>query len=93
MLTPREKEVFVLLMQNLRMKDIAASLKMNVRTLDTHGTSIYKKMGTNSRIGLILEVLVDRKHDLYLQRNGLYDRMVYADKRSERAIREREASS
>ena len=87
MLTSREKEVFVLLMLNMRMKDIAASLRIDRRTLDTHGTNIYKKMGTDSRIGLILEVLVDRKHDLYLQKNGLYDRMVYADKRSQRDLR------
>lgn len=57
----RQKQIFFLFFTALRQSEIAWKLKIDPRTLDTHALCIYKKFEVNSRIGLILSVLVETK--------------------------------
>ena len=53
-LSRRELEVFELLRQGASNKKIAASLKICQKTVEEHLTSIYKKIGVQSRVEAIL---------------------------------------
>lgn len=57
----RERQLFLYLFQDLRMKEIAAIMKLDTRTIDTYASSIYRKFEVNGRIGLILSVLEETK--------------------------------
>ena len=48
-LTPREREVLRLLVAGLSYEQIAAKLIVSRRTVNTHLTAIYGKLGVNSR--------------------------------------------
>jgi DNA-binding CsgD family transcriptional regulator len=48
-LSPREKEIFVLLLKNLPLKAIARELNISYSTVNTHYNSIYRKLGVSSR--------------------------------------------
>ena len=60
-LSCRERQLFLYLFQDLRMKEIAAIMKLDTRTIDTYASSIYRKFEVNGRIGLILSVLEETK--------------------------------
>jgi RNA polymerase sigma factor (sigma-70 family) len=47
-LSPREREVFNLLLEGLSQKDIAQKLNISHSTLDFHRTNLYKKLGVHS---------------------------------------------
>ena len=49
-LTPREMDVLRLLAQGLTDAEIAERLDISYRTVSTHLTSIYNKLGINSRV-------------------------------------------
>jgi DNA-binding response OmpR family regulator len=49
-LTPREHEVFALLAQGLRNAEIAKRLVISPKTVGTHVTHIYEKLGVRSRV-------------------------------------------
>ena len=49
-LTPREMDVLRLLAQGLTDAEIAEQLDISYRTVSTHLTSIYNKLGINSRV-------------------------------------------
>jgi DNA-binding NarL/FixJ family response regulator len=53
-LTDREKEVLTLLAQGLTNKDIAQSLFLSVRTIETHLRNIYGKLNVSSRTEAVL---------------------------------------
>ena len=53
-LTPRESEVFGLLVQGKKLREIAEALNVQYSTVNTHQKSIYKKLGVNSRAECIL---------------------------------------
>ncbi len=53
-LTPRESEVFGLLVQGKKLREIAEALSVQYSTVNTHQKSIYKKLGVNSRAECIL---------------------------------------
>ncbi len=55
-LSQREREIFVLLMQGRKNKDIAGELFISENTVKVHVYNIYRKLGVNSRLG-ILEML------------------------------------
>lgn len=55
MLTPREKELFLLLVEGYTLKESAKQLSVKYSTANTHMTSIYKKLNVNSRAGLIIQ--------------------------------------
>ncbi|HEY7030750.1 MAG TPA: response regulator transcription factor [Thermomicrobiales bacterium] len=50
MLSPREHEIMLLLIEGLTDKEIGAALGISPRTVTTHVTSIYNKLGVFSRV-------------------------------------------
>lgn len=53
-LTPRERDVFELLIRGLKMREIADKLGIGYSTVNTHQKSVYKKLGVNSRAECII---------------------------------------
>lgn len=53
-LTNREKQVIALSAQGLMTKEIADKMNISQRTVDTHKTNIFKKLGINSTVELII---------------------------------------
>ncbi|HKG24968.1 MAG TPA: response regulator transcription factor [Thermomicrobiales bacterium] len=49
-LSPREHEIMLLLIEGLTDKEIGAALGISPRTVTTHVTSIYNKLGVFSRV-------------------------------------------
>jgi DNA-binding CsgD family transcriptional regulator len=60
-LTPREMEVARLAAQGRRNSEIARDLHISIRTVETHLTNIYAKLGVRSRaeLGHLIRDLVD----------------------------------
>ena len=54
-LTPTERDVVRLLREGLANKDIASRLFVSPRTVETHLTHIYTKLGLKSRVQLVQE--------------------------------------
>ncbi len=54
LLTPREKELFLLLLEGYTLKESAKRLAIKYSTANTHMTGIYKKLKVNSRAELII---------------------------------------
>lgn len=52
-LSPREHEIFVLLAQGKKNRDIGAQLSISTRTVDTHRSNILKKLGLHSNAELV----------------------------------------
>lgn len=53
-LTPRETEVFKLLLEGYTLKETADRLDIKYSTVNTHMTAVYKKLGVSSRAELII---------------------------------------
>lgn len=53
-LTPREHELFLLLLEGYTLKESAEQLRVKYSTANTHMTGIYKKLDVNSRAELII---------------------------------------
>jgi DNA-binding NarL/FixJ family response regulator len=53
-LTPKEKEVFALLLEGLTMRQIAGELHMKYDAVNYHYKNIYRKLNINSRVELIV---------------------------------------
>ena len=53
-LSPREKQVVLLLLQGMTLRQVAPELGLTVSTVSTYSKSIYKKLGINSRAELFL---------------------------------------
>jgi DNA-binding CsgD family transcriptional regulator len=54
-LTPTERDVVRLVREGLTNKDIATRLFMSPRTVQTHLTHVYTKLGLSSRVQLVQE--------------------------------------
>jgi DNA-binding CsgD family transcriptional regulator len=54
LLTPREYELFLLLIEGFTLKESAKQLSIKYSTANTHMTNIYKKLNVNSRSELII---------------------------------------
>jgi DNA-binding CsgD family transcriptional regulator len=54
-LTPTERDVVRLLREGLANRDIASRLFVSPRTVETHLTHIYTKLGLKSRVQLVQE--------------------------------------
>ena len=54
-LTPTELDVVKLVSEGLANKDIATRLFISPRTVETHLTHVYTKLGLNSRVQLAQE--------------------------------------
>ena len=53
-LSPREKQVVLLLLQGMTLRQVAPELGLTVSTVATYSKIIYKKLGINSRAELFL---------------------------------------
>ncbi|NCB62468.1 MAG: LuxR family transcriptional regulator [Clostridia bacterium] len=53
-LTPRERDVFRLLLEGYTLQETADQLGVKYSTANTHMTAIYKKLGVNTRAELII---------------------------------------
>lgn len=53
-LTPREREVFTLLVQGKKMREAAEILGVKQTTISFHSTALYKKLDVHDRAQLIL---------------------------------------
>lgn len=52
-LTPREKDIYWLLLQRLKSKEIATTLNLSISTVNTHRKNIYQKLCVNGLSGLL----------------------------------------
>lgn len=59
-LSPRERDVYDLLVQNLKNREIAKLLFIEESTVKAHTHRIYDKLGVRSRRGLIVQALLER---------------------------------
>lgn len=56
-LTPREKEIFHLLVQNYSTRDIAKKLNISEKTVRNHISNAMQKLGVKGRAGAVVELL------------------------------------
>ena len=56
-LTPREKEIFHLLVQNYSTRDIAKKLNISEKTVRNHISNVMQKLGVKGRSGAVVELL------------------------------------
>ena len=56
-LTKREKDVFVLLIQNKSTKEIAEDLKISEKTVRNHISNAMQKLGCKGRAGAVIELI------------------------------------
>jgi DNA-binding CsgD family transcriptional regulator len=54
-LTPTEHDVVRLVAEGLGNKDIASRLFVSYRTVQTHPTHVYSKLGMTSRVALLAQ--------------------------------------
>lgn len=63
-LTPREKEVFDLLIKNQSTKDIAKTLGISEKTVRNHISNVTQKLGVDSRIQAVFELIKFKELEL-----------------------------
>ena len=56
-LTPREKEIFDLLVKNQSTKEIAKTLGISEKTVRNHISNVIQKLGVDSRIQAVFEFI------------------------------------
>ena len=56
-LTPREKEIFNLLIKNQSTKEIAQTLGISEKTVRNHISNVIQKLGVDSRIQAVFELI------------------------------------
>lgn len=56
-LTKREKEVFLLLVENKTTKDIALALGISEKTVRNHVSNVMQKLGVKGRASAVVELL------------------------------------
>ena len=56
-LTPREKEIFHLLVKNFSTKEIAKELNISEITVRNHISNVIQKLGVESRIQAVFELV------------------------------------
>jgi len=56
-LTPREKEIFNLLIDNYSTKDISDKLKISEKTVRNHISNVMQKLGVKGRAAAVVELL------------------------------------
>lgn len=55
-LSPQERIVYSLLFSNKTMKDIAYTMNISPKTVDTYARNVYRKYEVVSRIDLVIKV-------------------------------------
>lgn len=56
-LTPREREIFTLLINNQSTKEIATKLGISEKTVRNHISNVIQKLGVDSRIQAVFELI------------------------------------
>ncbi len=56
-LTPREKEIFNLLVLNYTTKEIASKLNVSDKTIRNHISNVIQKLGVTSRTQALMELI------------------------------------
>ncbi|MBR2678544.1 MAG: response regulator transcription factor [Bacilli bacterium] len=56
-LTPREKEIFNLLIDNYSTKEISEKLEISEKTVRNHISNVMQKLGVNGRASAVVELL------------------------------------
>lgn len=56
-LTPREKEIFHLLIDNYNTKEIAKELKISEKTVRNHISNVMQKLNVNGRASAVVELI------------------------------------
>lgn len=56
-LTPREKEIFKLLIDNYNTKEIALELGISEKTVRNHISNVMQKLGVSGRASAVVELL------------------------------------
>lgn len=56
-LTKRERDVFLLLIENKSTKEIAQSLNISEKTVRNHVSNAMQKLGCKGRAGAVIELL------------------------------------
>ena len=56
-LTPREKEIFNLLIDNYNTKDIAKKIGISEKTVRNHISNVMQKLGVNGRASAVVELI------------------------------------
>ena len=56
-LTPREKDIFHLLVQNYSTRDIDKKLNISEKTVRNHISNVIQKLGVESRIQAVFELI------------------------------------
>lgn len=64
LLTKREKEIFCLLTQNKTTRQIAKELCISEKTVRNHISNVIQKIGVESRIQAVLELIKMKEIDL-----------------------------
>lgn len=57
LLTPREKEIFKLLIANNTTKDIARNLNISDKTVRNHISNVMQKLDVNTRYHAVIELV------------------------------------
>ena len=70
-LTKREREVFLLLVQNKTTKDIASDLGISEKTVRNHISNVMQKLGVKGRASAVVELL--KLNEIKLKLNLFYD--------------------
>ncbi|MEK6674133.1 MAG: response regulator transcription factor [Planctomycetota bacterium] len=65
-LTKRECEVATLLAEGLSVKEVAKSLHVSAKTVDTHKTRLMSKLGVHNRVELVRVALQNGLTSLHL---------------------------
>ena len=64
LLTKREKEIFTLLIQSYTTKEIAKQLYISEKTVRNHISNVIQKLGVESHIQAVLELIKMKEIDL-----------------------------
>ena len=56
-LTPREKEIFQLLIDNYNTKEISKKLRISEKTVRNHISNVMQKLGVKGRASAVVELL------------------------------------
>ena len=63
-ITPREKEIFNLLIKNQSTKEIAKTLGISEKTVRNHISNVIQKLGVDSRIQAVFELIKFKELEL-----------------------------
>ena len=56
-LTPREREIFKLLIDNYNTKEIASKLGISEKTVRNHISNVMQKLGVSGRASAVVELI------------------------------------